>query len=335
MKALVTGGTGFLGGRLALALRDRGWDVAAVGRNAAKGEVLRRQGIRFVEADLRDGERIAAACVGRRAVFHCGALSAAWGPYADFYASNVQGTEHVIAGCLRHGVERLVHVSTPSVYFRFSHRLNVRETDPLPARQASPYAATKLLAERAVLAACGQGLRAVIVRPRALFGPGDSSILPRLLEANATRGIPWIDGGRALIDLTYVDNAVQALLLCEAAPPAVSGRVFNVTNGEPMPFAEAVGRLFAELRLPVRRKALPFAAAFGAAAAMELAARLRPGRGEPPLTRATVAMLGRSQTLDIAAARRELGYSPAVGVEAGLAAFAAWREEQGGGRQCR
>ncbi|WP_025850472.1 NAD-dependent epimerase/dehydratase family protein, partial [Paenibacillus ehimensis] len=261
-NALVTGGTGFLGRRLALRLRDEGWNVTALGRQPAIGEELRRQGIRFMQADLRDRERMNAACAGQQAVFHCGALSASWGPYNDFYESNVVGTENVIAACLRHQVGRLIHVSTPSVYFGGAHRLGVQESDPLPRRQASPYAATKRLAEEAVARAGTKGLEAVIVRPRALFGPGDASILPRLIEANAVQGIPLIGGGKALIDLTYVDNAVDALLLCQAAPAAsVAGRVYNITNGEPMPFAEAVRKLLGKLGIPVRFKRLPYAAA--------------------------------------------------------------------------
>ncbi|KEQ27764.1 NAD-dependent epimerase/dehydratase family protein [Paenibacillus tyrfis] len=324
-NALVTGGTGFLGRRLALRLRDEGWSVTAIGRQPAIGEELQRQGIRFMQADLRDRERMDAACAGQQAVFHCGALSASWGPYNDFYDSNVLGTEHVIAGCLKHQVGRLIHVSTPSVYFGSTHRLGVRESDPLPRRQASPYAATKRLAEEAVVRAGAAGLETVIVRPRAMFGPGDASILPRLIEANAVQGIPLIGGGKALIDLTYVDNAVDALLLCEAAPAAtVAGRVYNITNGEPMAFGEAVSKLLGKLGVPVRFKRLPYAAAYGVAALMELSTRLIPGRGEPMLTRAVAGMIGRSQTLDISAARRELGYSPKIRVNEGMEAFAHW-----------
>ncbi|RKN77144.1 NAD-dependent epimerase/dehydratase family protein [Paenibacillus ginsengarvi] len=330
MRALVTGGTGFLGKKLALALLEKGWDVTALGRQTAKGEELRRLGIRFVQADLSDRDRVVDACAGQDAVFHCGARSAAWGPYAAFYESNVRGTEHVITGCLQHEVARLVHVSTPSVCFGASHRLNVRESDPLPARQASSYARTKRLAELAVLDACANGLPAVIVRPRALFGPEDGSIIPRLIEAGLTRGIPLIDGGNALIDLTYVDNAVQALLLCQSAPASVCGSIYHITNGEPIPFAEAARQLFGLLMLPVRYRRLPFAVAYAAAGMMELAALLTPSGREPMLTRATASMIGRSQTLDIGAARRELGYSPAVTVRDGMIAYAEWRERQDG-----
>lgn len=330
MRALVTGGTGFLGRRLAVRLCRSGWDVTAMGRRADAGRELEALGIRFAQADLRSAEETADACAGQDAVFHCGALSASWGAYGQFYDANVKGTEHLLAGCFRHGVGRFIHVSTPSVYFRAAHRMNVSEADPLPARQASAYAATKRLAEAAVERACAAGLPAVIVRPRAIFGPGDASILPRIIAANAARGVPMIDGGRALIDLTYVDNVVDALLLCQSASDAVLGRVYNITNGEPLPFAEAAARLFAKLGVPLRAKKLPFAAAYAAAAAMELAALWLPGSREPLLTRAMAGMLGRSQTLDISAARRALGYVPRIGVDEGMDVFAAWWKEREG-----
>ncbi|OXM82922.1 NAD-dependent epimerase/dehydratase family protein [Paenibacillus rigui] len=329
MKALVTGGTGFLGRRLAVRLRDAGWEVTAMARQDGPRDMLHAEGIRFLQRDLRSSEQVNEACAGHDAVFHCGARSASWGMYRDFYETNVKGTEHVIGGCIRHGVERLIHVSTPSVCFGSAHRLNVRETDPLPARQASPYAATKLLAEEAVQRAAANGLGAVVIRPRAIFGPGDTSILPRLIAANAQRGVPLIDKGSALIDLTYVDNVVDALLLCQQAPAHCNGRIYHITNGEPMPFAEAAERLFRSLGQPLRAKPLPFAAAYAAAFLMEAAARLLPGDREPMLTRAVAGMIGRSQTLDISAARRDLGYHPGVSIDEGLNAYAAWWRERG------
>lgn len=322
MRALVTGGTGFLGSRLARRLLTEGWIVTAVGRDGAKGAALARSGAVFASADLRDAEGITRLCAGQDVVFHCGGLSAAWGSYEAFYDHNTRGTENVVAGCLRHGVARLVHVSTPSVCFGLQHRLHVSEQEPLPARPASAYAATKLLAELAVKRGCGAGLSAVTIRPRAIFGPGDPSLVPKLLAANGGRGIPMIDDGRALIDLTFVDNVVDALLLC--ARHGRSGTVYHITNGEPMPFRLAVDKLFGKLGVPVKTKRLMFPAAYAAAWAMELTARLFPGAGEPQLTRATAGMIGRSQTLDIRAARTELGYSPLIGVEEGMDAYASW-----------
>ncbi|WP_315971325.1 NAD-dependent epimerase/dehydratase family protein [Paenibacillus sp. N3.4] len=242
MRALVTGGTGFLGKRLAWRLRDEGWEVTVIGRNDKIGAQLEQQGVRYISLDIRRKKEAMDACSGQDVVFHCAARSASWGAYEDFYASNVTGTEHVIAGCMRHNVERLIHVSTPSVCFRYGDRKNVTERYALPQRQASHYAATKRLAEIAIAQAALGRLRAVIIRPRAIFGPGDTSILPRIIEANTTTGVPMIDGGRALIDLTYIDNVVDALVLSQRAPDEVLGRTYHITNGEPMPFVQAAQR---------------------------------------------------------------------------------------------
>ena len=198
-KVLVTGATGFLGRATAVRFRDLGWDVTGLGRDEKIGRQLAAQGIPFLQADLRNRQQIEDACAGRDYVIHCAALSSPWGAYRDFYETNVGGTEHVVSGCVRHGARRLVHVSTPSVYFNYRDRLLVSEQEELPRKPVNSYAATKLMAERVVADAAGNGLSSIIVRPRAVFGPGDTSLFPRLLRVNDSRGIPLIGGGEALL----------------------------------------------------------------------------------------------------------------------------------------
>ncbi len=305
-----------------------GWEVTGMGRDAAKGQRLEQQGIRFVQAELADREAVMKACAGHDYVFHCGALSSPWGAYRDFYASNVEGTRHIVDGVMQHGVRRLIHVSTPSLYFDYRDRLGIREADPLPARFVNAYAATKRLAEERVLEACTRGLAAVILRPRAIFGPGDNALFPRLLRANTEQGIPMIGGGNALLDLTYVGNVVDAMLLgCNAPEPAL-GRCYNITNGEPVIFREVVAELLDLLGIPLRARALPYAAAYGAAGLMEAAHRLLKRRGEPVLTRYTVGVLARSQTLDITEASERLGYVPRIAMQEGMRLFARWWKER-------
>jgi nucleoside-diphosphate-sugar epimerase len=328
MKLLVTGATGFLGGRLVERLLLLGWTVTTIGRNQTIGRQLQERGAQYLQIDLRDKTRIMEACAGQDAAFHCGALSSPWGKYSDFYGINVEGTRNIIAGCSKHGIQRLIHVSTPSVYFDFTDRLQIAEASPLPARFANAYAATKRLAELEIEQAILQGLQAVMIRPRAIFGPGDTSILPRLIKANTKRGIPMIDDGRAWIDLTYVDNVVDAMLLCLEAPAAALGRIYNISNGEPVQLNHILPRLFNKLNVPMRAKSIPYRTAYAIAAAMEVIAKLHRNGKEPMLTRYTVGILGRSQTLNISAARELLGYAPKISVDAGLDAFAAdWREQ--------
>jgi len=188
MKVLVTGGTGFLGRHLARALLERGDRPYLLGRDFAPAAEALASGAVAVRADLRDREAVAAACRGIDAVVHAGALSAPWGPRAEFHAVNVGGTEAVLAGCRRHGVGRLVHVSSPSVVFDGRDQVDLTEAAPYPRRFTSVYSLTKKLAEDRVAAALD--VPAVILRPKAIFGPGDRALLPRLVDAARAGRLP-------------------------------------------------------------------------------------------------------------------------------------------------
>ena len=324
MKVLVTGATGFLGQALARRLLSQQADVSALGRNPAVLAQLEREGMRPIRADLADGEAVAAACQGQEIVFHAGALAAPWGRAQDFHNSNVLGTQNVIAGCEIHNVGRLVHVSTPSIYFGLDSLENVREDAPLPTRPVNEYARTKLLAEAEIDNASARGLPVITIRPRAIFGPGDTTILPRLIPRLKTGRLPVIGDGRNVIDLTYVENVVDALLLCATSPAATLGKKYNITNGEPTALWPLIEKLCAALGYPHPHRHIPYPVADGAAALMEIVYRLLPGQPEPPLTRYSVALLAKNTTLDISAARRELGYQPRVSVEEGFQHFVEW-----------
>lgn len=331
-KALVTGATGFLGRAVSLRLQELGWEVVGLGRDPQAGQLLAERGIRFLQADLRDKKRIEEVCEGRDLVIHCAALSSPWGRYRDFYEINAAGTENVVAGCLRGGAKRLVHISTSSVLFDYGDRLGLAEEAALPRRPANDYAATKRIAESVVLDAAARGLPSVILRPRALFGPGDTSLFPRLLRVNESRGIPLIGDGEAQIDLTYVDNFVDAILLaCEAPSERVAGGIYHITNGEPVKLNELLPRLFDLIGTPLRTKRVSRPVALAAGRTMEWLYRAFPSLGEePPFTRYTVGQLAYSQTLDIAKARRELGYEPRIRLDEGLRRFAEWWRHENG-----
>jgi len=331
-NALVTGATGFLGQHVCLRLQRMGWNVTGLGRNEAAGLALASQGIRFVQADLQDEDAVVRACSGQDIVFHCGALSSLWGPYRSFHAANVEGTRNIVAGSQKHGVRRLIHISTPSIYFRYKDRFGVRETDPLPAKPINAYAATKLQAEQIVFQAFAEGLPGLILRPRAIFGPMDRTLFPRLLQANDTRGIPLFRGGNVTLDLTYVDNLVDAMLLATEAPQDALGLAYNITNGEPALLKDVLAELFSALGIPLRTRVIPYPVAYGAAALMEVSHRLLPVLGEPPLTRYSTTVLARNQTLDISLAREKLGYAPRIPLAEGLQRFAEWWRTEG---RCR
>ncbi len=322
---LVTGATGFVGAHLTRALLARGERVRALGRDFGPIVDLVDAGAEPVRADLRDRAAVANACRGAEVVYHVGALSAPWGRRADFEAVNVGGTEAVVAGCLRHGVRRLVYVSSPSVVFDGRDHENLTDDAPYPSRFGSVYSRTKKEGEDRVKAAGGQsGLETVIIRPKAVFGPGDRALLPRVVAAARRGRLPQIGDGNNRVDLTYVGNVVHGLLLAADAPAAAAGRTYTLTNGEPVRLWDVLREVLRRLGVPARLRPVPLPVVLAAAGAMEAAAALT-GR-EPTLTRYSALILARTQTHDISAARRDLGYAPVVSVAEGLertvAAFA-------------
>jgi 2-alkyl-3-oxoalkanoate reductase len=315
MRVLVTGGTGFLGRHLVAALLAQGHRLRILGRNAGSCAELQAAGVEVHRGDIRDAALVAAACEGMDSVFHVAALSAAWGKGADFHAINVDGAGHVIAGCISHKIGRLIHVSSPSVVFDGAEVRESTEAAPYPRRYLAAYCLSKMRAELKVKEAMQRGLKAVIIRPKAIFGPGDTSLLPRLLAAARLGRLPQVGAGANLVDLTYVDNVVHALLLALGSPQAV-GRIYTITNGEHVPLWPLIRTILGGLGIERRLRPLPYRLVYALAATLEARATLF--GGEPMLTRYTTAILGRTQTYDISAARRDLGYAPVVSVAEGV-----------------
>ena len=313
MKVLVTGGTGFLGRYVAQALLLRGDQVSILGRDFSAVQDLLAQGARPAAVDLRDAAAVAQACAGMQAVCHCGALSAPWGKRTEFFETNVGGTQAVLDGCRKYGIERLVYISSPSVIFNGRDHANLTEAAPYPRRFTSVYALTKKLGEDLLHAA--PEVPSVILRPKALFGPGDTSLLPRLIAAARSGRLPQIGDGRNQVDLTYIENAANAAVLALTAPAAV-GKTYTITNGEHALLWEVIRRVLQRLNIPAPQRVLPLGLAWSAALAMEGAAALS-GR-EPRLTRYSVLILARTQTYDITAARRDLGYQPRITLAEGI-----------------
>ena len=280
MKALITGGTGFLGGKLARRLQGMGWDVTVLGRNPAALSEVQARGIKAIRANLEDSAAVIEACKGQEMAFHCGALSAPWGKSGDFYATNVLGTANIIHACMDANVHRLVHVSTPSIYFRFRSRLNVREDAELP-RPVNEYARTKRLAEERIDRASADGLSVITIRPRAIFGPGDTSILPRLIQRLETGRMRIIGDGKNITDLSYVENVVDALILCAGSPLSTLGKKYNITNGEPIRLWPMIERVCEALHLSYPRRKVPYQAAHYLAWILEWIYRFLPGQPEP------------------------------------------------------
>lgn len=330
MRILVTGGTGFLGRHVVWRAAREGASVVFTGRRAEwAAEVLRDASgpVRWLPLDHGTPDaaaRLAAGAIGCDAIVHCAALSSPWGARADFERANVQGTREVVQAALQAGVRRLVHVSTPSLYFAFRDALDIRESDPLPP-PVNHYARTKRAAEAVVRGSAVPEV--VLLRPRALFGPWDRTLMPRLLRAMATGPLPLMRGGRAQLDLTCVDNAVDAVWLALTRPLPRPGAVYNVSNGDPRPLSELLERMAAAFSLSLRTRPVPWPLVSATARALEWRARLG-GGAEPPWTRYSAGVLAFSQTLNVDAIRADLGYRPAVPLDEGLQRHAHWWRAQ-------
>jgi nucleoside-diphosphate-sugar epimerase len=319
MKALVTGGGGFLGSAIVRQLLARGDQAVSFSR----GEYpeLAELGVEQRRGDLSDLEAVLEAARGCDVVFHVAAKAGIWGDFEEYYRANVTGTENVIEACRRLGIERLVYTGSPSVVFDGSDVEGGDESLPYPAHFEAHYPHTKALAEQAVLAANTPELATVSLRPHLIWGPGDNHLVPRIVAKARAGALKRIGNRPCLVDTVYVENAAEAHLnAADRLQPgsAPAGKAYFISNGEPIPLWEMVNRILAAAGLPpVTRRVSP-GLAYGAGVVCETIWKLLHLSGEPPMTRFVAKELATAHWFDISAARADLGYHPRVSIEEGL-----------------
>ena len=318
-SAFVTGGSGFIGRRLIRRLVAEGWTVRALARSDRSAGLVADAGAEAVRGDLTDAASLREGASGCELAFHAAAQVGDWGTRERFERVNVQGTKDVIAACRGAGVRRLVHVGTEAALLAGQPLVNVDETAPLRPDSPVLYCSTKAKAEQAVRDANADGLETVVVRPRFVWGPDDTVLLPNLIELVKKGRFAWVGGGRQLTATAHVDNVVEGLWL--GATRGAPGGVYFVTDGEPVEFREMVTRMLATAGVEAPDKNVPAPVARAGAALSETLWRLLPLRGHPPITRFAVWVSSLECTIDISRARSELGYQPPRTRDEGLAAL--------------
>ena len=320
MNALVTGAGGFLGLYIVQQLAARGDRIRTLSRGTYPE--LDALGVEAVRADLRDREATVAACRGVDVVFHVAGVAGIAIDWKHFYGINTLGTQHVVEGCRRHGVGRLIFTSSPSVTFDGTDQRGVDESVAYPQRWLCHYPHTKALAEQHVLAANGtDGLLTCSLRPHLIWGPRDRHLIPRLLGRARNGRLRRVGDGTNLIDQVYVENAATAHLqaadaLTEGSP--VPGRAYFISQGEPVNCWQWINEILALAGLPPTEKSISLSAAWRVGAILETTYKLLRLRSEPPMTRFLAAQLATSHYFDITRAREDFGYRPTISTAEGM-----------------
>jgi nucleoside-diphosphate-sugar epimerase len=319
VEVFVTGGSGFVGQHVLRGFTAAGHRVRALSRSPQAARTVEACGAQPVSGELLDAAALETGMAGCDLVVHAAAHTAQWGPEQRFVEVNVTGTERVLAAAARAAVPRLVHVSTEAVLADGGPLRNVDETWPMPSHQVGAYARTKAEAERRVLAANGPRLATVVVRPRMIWGPGDTTVRQALVDAIRAGRFAWVDGGRYQTSTCHVTNVCEGIML--AAVRGGGGEVYFLTDGEPIEVRTFFTELAATAGLEPGDRSLPRWVVRAAAGLAETAWRFLPLSGQPPVTRAAVALTGQEMTVKDAKARHELGYQSTLDRTTGLAAL--------------
>ena len=324
----ITGASGFIGGKIAEHLLAAGRRVRVLARRPLPE--LEKLGAEIVLGDLDDTAALQRGCPGAGTVFHVAGRVGVWGPDADFFRVNVEGTRNVIAACRAAGVPRLVYTSSPSVVYNGGDLAGVDESAPLCTSAPCAYPTSKAAAERLVREAHSRELATVSLRPHLVWGPGDKNVVPRVLALAQAGRLRIIGSGRNRVDVTHITNVVdahlcaeQTLLTCNlidyklTGPSSAGGKAYFITNGEPVVLWDWINELLRGTGLPEITKHISLGKAYAVGGVLEGLWRVLPLKGEPPMTRFVAKEMATDHWFDISAARRDLGYHPLVTVAQG------------------
>lgn len=319
MRIFVTGGSGFIGGAIVRRLASE-HEVRAMARSAKSAAQVAALGAKAVVCSLEDIQ--ATHLQGVDVVVHCAAFVEPWGTWAQFYEGNVEGTKRVLMAAETAGVKRFVHIGTEAALFAGQAMADIDESYPYPAHSPFYYSETKKLAEQAVLASNRPGhFEALSLRPRLVWGPADTSILPNLLEMVDRGAFRWIDGGRHRTSTVYIDNLVEGVAC--ALTRGRSGEAYFIVDEETPTMRVFLGQLLGAAGRDPGDKSAPGWLVRTAAFCLEGAYKLFRIRSKPAVTRFSAAIMSVPCTIRSDKAARELGYRPHISLAQGMAAMRA------------
>lgn len=322
MNVLVTGATGFLGWRtLEVLVRDPDVkQIIATGRTLKPTHTIKHEKVKYITGNLEDKTFVNSLLQNIDTIVNAAALSSPWGYEHHFESANVQTQNNLIEASIQHGIKKFVFISSPSLYFEYKDRFNVKEEDALPKKLVNQYAITKRKAEVLLM---DSGLPFLILRPRAIIGRGDTVIMPRLIRAFDEGRLKIIGDGKNIADLTSVENIANAILLSLKAKEPAINEIYNITNGAPVVLWDAISNVLRRLDKKAPTQKVPFIIVKWVAQFLEFKSRLT-NMAEPTLTQYGVGTLAMSLTMDISKAQSLLGYEPKVTTEEALNEFVKW-----------
>jgi nucleoside-diphosphate-sugar epimerase len=327
MNVLVTGATGFLGWRtLEVLVKDPDVkQIIATGRTLKPSHTIQHEKVTYITGNLEDKKFVKSLFKNTNAVVNAAALSSPWGDKQLFESANVLTQANLIEASKEYGIKKFVFISSPSMYFEYRDKFNVKEEDALPKKLVNQYAISKRKAEVLLI---NSGLPYVILRPRAIIGRGDTVIMPRLIRAFDEGRLKIIGSGKNIAELTAVENVANAIVLSLKAQGPALNEIYNITNGAPVVLWDAISDVLSRLGKKAPTQKVPFRIVKWVAQFMELTSRLT-NKVEPALTQYGAGTLAMSLTMDISKAQNLLAYQPKVTTEGAINEFVKWYTTHG------
>ncbi len=322
MRIALTGASGFLGGALARAFRNEGHAVVALVRSSSRIDELKKLEVEIITDEMTNENAFFKLLDNADLAVHAAALTEEFGPWHEFYRTNVLSTKYFFEAALEHKTPRLVYVSSVAIYGNGRHHRGTDEEAPYETHVIDNYTRSKIMADKLAFEYHQKdNLPVTVIRPGYIWGVGDRAIMPRLIDGIKQKRVALIEGGENLMNLSHVDNVVQGIRLAAESDKAV-GQAYNITDGSRVTIRRFLEDLISILGIEYRLLSLPYVPAYSFAYMCELYARLRRYKVRPLLTRYTVRMAKYDQAFDISKAMFQIGYKPRVRYGDGLAAMA-------------